>query len=51
MTHGFVIAFYALAAISLAGSLISAALIESQPAEVEEEAIRIGELAPIEEAA
>jgi EmrB/QacA subfamily drug resistance transporter len=51
LTHGFVIAFYALAAISLAGSLISAALIESQPAEVEEEAIRLGELAPVEEAA
>ena len=51
LTHGFVVAFYALAGISLAGSLISAALIESQPAEVEEEAIALGELQPIEEAA
>jgi EmrB/QacA subfamily drug resistance transporter len=50
LTHGFVIAFYALAAISLAGSVISAALIESQPAAVEEHAIELGELA-IEEAA
>ena len=51
LTHGFVIAFYVLAAISLAGTLLSAALIESQPAVVEEEAITLGELEPVEEAA
>src|SRR5579862_2450980 len=39
LTHGFVIAFYVLAAISLAGSLLSAALIESHPAEVEQEVV------------
>src|SRR5437588_494124 len=44
LTHGFVVAFYVLAAISIAGSLLSAALVESQPAEVEEEAIVLGEL-------
>lgn len=51
LTHGFTVAFYALAAISLAGTVLSAALIESQPAEVEEDVIELGELQPIEEAA
>ena len=50
LTHGFVVAFYALAAISIAGSLLSALLIESQPAEAEEEA-PIGDLQLVEEAA
>jgi EmrB/QacA subfamily drug resistance transporter len=45
LTHGFVIAFYVLAGISLAGSVLSAALIESVPAEVEEEAIPLLEAA------
>ena len=36
LTHGFVVAFYVLAAISLAGSLAAAALIESRPATAEE---------------
>jgi hypothetical protein len=50
LTHGFVVAFYVLAAISIAGSLLSAVLIESQPAEAEEEA-PIGDLQLVEEAA
>ena len=36
LTHGFVIAFYVLAAISLAGTVISGALIESHPVEAVE---------------
>jgi MFS family permease len=50
LTHGFVIAFYVLAAISLAGSLLSAALIESHPVEAAE-SVAPFELEPIEEAA
>ena len=50
LTHGFVVAFYVLAAISIAGSLLSAVLIESQPAEAEEET-PIGDLQLVEEAA
>jgi hypothetical protein len=53
LTHGFVIAFYALAAIGVAGSLISAFLIESHPAAVPEtEQAGLTELEPaFEEAA
>jgi EmrB/QacA subfamily drug resistance transporter len=50
LTHGFIVAFYVLAAISLAGSVLSAALIESHPAEAEEDVVPI-ELEPMEEAA
>ncbi|HEY2541660.1 MAG TPA: MFS transporter, partial [Gaiellaceae bacterium] len=46
LTHGFTVAFYALAGISLAGAVLSAFLIESQPAVVEEAAIELGELEP-----
>jgi EmrB/QacA subfamily drug resistance transporter len=46
LTHGFVIAFYALAGISLVGALVSAALIEAHPAAaVEEEPIALLEAA------
>jgi EmrB/QacA subfamily drug resistance transporter len=46
LTHGFTIAFYALAGISLAGTILSALLVESQPAEaVEEEPIALLEAA------
>jgi len=51
LTHGFVVAFYVLAAISIAGSLLSAALIESQPAAPESEEAPIGDLQLVEEAA
>jgi EmrB/QacA subfamily drug resistance transporter len=51
LTHGFIVAFYVLAAISLAGSVLSGVLIESHPGEVEEEAIALGEPVAIEEAA
>jgi predicted MFS family arabinose efflux permease len=46
LTHGFTIAFYALAGISLAGTILSALLVESQPAEaVEEEPVALLEAA------
>jgi hypothetical protein len=51
LTHGFVVAFYVLAAISIAGSLLSAALVESQPAAPESEEAPIGDLQLVEEAA
>jgi sugar phosphate permease len=51
LTHGFVVAFYVLAGISLAGAVLSALLIESEPAAVEEAAIELGELDPVIEAA
>ncbi|MDE3191694.1 MAG: MFS transporter [Acidobacteriota bacterium] len=43
LTHGFVVAFYVLAGISLAGAVLSAFLIESRPAQVEEETVAFGE--------
>jgi EmrB/QacA subfamily drug resistance transporter len=52
LTHGFVIAFYALAAIGVAGGLISAFLIESHPAVPEtEEQVDVTDLEPVEVAA
>jgi EmrB/QacA subfamily drug resistance transporter len=52
LTHGFVIAFYALAAIGLVGGAVSALLIESHPAVAEaDEQVDLTELEPVEVAA
>ena len=45
MTHGFTIAFYALAGIAFAGAVVAAALTESKPPVVAEEPQREAELA------
>jgi EmrB/QacA subfamily drug resistance transporter len=51
LTHGFVIAFYALAATGLVGGLISALLIESHPAVETDEQVNLTDLEPLEAAA
>src|SRR5213595_3119958 len=48
LTHGFSIAFYALAAIAVAGAVVAAVLTESNPATPQEESAREPELVPVE---
>jgi EmrB/QacA subfamily drug resistance transporter len=50
LTHGFAIAFYVLAAVAALGAVAAAVLVESNPAESEEETVD-GELVPAELAA
>ena len=51
LTHGFEIAFYVLAAIAVVGALVAAVLVESRPAEPQEEPVVREELVPAEVAA
>src|ERR671922_170842 len=51
LTHGFEIAFYVLAAIAAVGALVAAALVESRPAEPQDERVVQDELVPAEVAA
>ena len=46
LTHGFQIAFYVLAGVALAGAVLSALIIESNPAQAVSETVEQGERAP-----
>jgi EmrB/QacA subfamily drug resistance transporter len=44
LTHGFIVAFYVLAALAALGAVVAAVFIESRPTEPQEDVVEVGEL-------